>query len=778
MNNLYQLPPADVVRWIDAPREPSIIASSDHEWLLILHRDSHPSIADLSKPMAKLAGFRFEPASRSAFQSEYWTAMELRRFRDNRTVQIPLETGTKIGRVVWSHRSTAIAYTLCFADRTELWWVDVAAPLEPRRVCSHVVESLSEFDWTSDGERLIYFVPHFDEAVRPKPNVVPNGPVVEESIAVESPARTYQDLLTNSADSDLFEFLVTTRIVIADPRSNIDMMLGEPGMYLACDASPDDRYLLVSEIKRPFSYTLPFQFFPRKTSVWNAEGKTVFDICDLPLADRIPIEGVRTGPRQISWLAGADAKILWVEALDGGDPRKEVESRDRLMCLDSPFQSSPSEVLRTQHRYTGRLALRDPKLMLVTEYDRDRRWTRTLLHDIEDTNTKPRILADRNVNDHYGDPGTVMAIRDNRGGRIAKQVGHALALAGYGATPDGARPFLDLWNLNSGKSQRIWRCEPGCFESVLHVLDSDEDTIEVVTRHESQTSPPNCRVHKLNSQSIDWVTEFTDPLPDLREFPKRLVRYQRKDGVELSATLYLPKDRHPSTRVPLLVWAYPLEYSDPSTAGQVTRSPDRFTRLMGCSHLTLLTQGFAILDNATMPVVGDPETMNDRFIEQIVDSAQAAIDFAVDEGIADRDRVAVGGHSYGAFMVANLMAHSNVFRAGIARSGAYNRTLTPFGFQAERRPLWQAKEVYQKLSPFLFADQIKQPLLLIHGEEDNNPGTLTIQSKRMYQAIKGNGGICRLVLLPFEGHGYKARESVLHTQAEMVAWLNRYVRDR
>ena len=802
-SSCYQLPPPEIVRWIDAPREPSVIASPSYEWLLILHRDAHPGIADLSKPMAKLGGFRFEPQSRRAFQTGFWNKMELRRFQDEETVTVPLEQvlreqvlleqggdqsaqlklapqtqRAQIGRVSWSHRSTAVAFTLCFDDRTELWWFEVTAAFKPKRLCANIVEALCEFDWTSDGERLIFFEPHFGEAERPLKSVVPKGPVVEESIAVESPARTYQDLLSDQADAELFEFLTTVRIVVMDPRSLEKEILGKPGMYLACESSPDDEYLLVSELKKPFSYTLPFQFFPRKSAVWDRKGREVFPICDLPIADRIPIEGVRTGPRHIGWRSGMDATLIWCEAQDGGDPRKVVDVRDRLMTLEAPFQSSAAKLLDIQHRYTARLSLAQPNLMLVTQYDRERRWTRTLLHDLDSPAAKPRVLSDRNIHDHYGDPGSVMTIRDERGSRVAQQFDAALALSGHGASPEGALPFLDLWDMRLGKSSRLWRCEAGCYESVIHLRRKWNDAWEVMTRHESKISPPNCRLHEVSNLSSRWITSFSDPLPELRDYPKRLVRYRRNDGVELSATLYLPLGYREGERLPLFLWAYPLEYSDAGTAGQITRSPDRFTRLLGCSHLTLLTQGFAIMDNATMPVVGDPETMNDRFIDQVVQSAEAAIDFAVNEGIADRDRVGVGGHSYGAFMVANLMAHSQLFRAGIARSGAYNRTLTPFGFQAERRPLWQAKDVYQKLSPFLFADQIKQPLLLIHGEDDNNPGTLTMQSKRMYQAIKGNGGICRLVLLPHEGHGYKARESVMHTQAEMVAWMNRYVRDR
>ena len=774
--NGYSLPPDIVVQLVDAPPEPIVAASPDLKWILFLHRSSHPSIEVLAKPIAKLAGHRFDPSSRCSFQTEFWHAIDLRPLAGGTAIRIPLAADSLIGTVCWSPNSQAVALTLVFEDRQELWWFSIDEPTNPQRLCDHVVESLGGMEWCEEGKKLIVFTPAYPEEQRPIAKRVPVGPVIEESIGVESPSRTYQDLLGNEADAQLFEFLVTTQIVVIDPQTLEKVPLGPAGLYLSCDPSPDGNYLIVNELTRPFSYTLPYHFFPRRSSVWDISGQSVFPICELPLADRIPIEGVRTGPRHIGWLANEAASIVWVEALDGGDPRKEIDYRDKLMSIRAPFQSPPEELLRVEHRYTGRVALQQAGLMLISEYDRERRWTRTILHDFSDCSLRQRVLFDRNIHDHYNDPGSVSTRLNKNGTRTAQQFGESLFLAGHGATPEGALPFLDLWDLKSWSATRLWRCEAGCYESVAGI-QIDQEAIHIVTRHESKTSPPNIYLRNLPVGESVAITEFRDPVPLLRQFPKRLVKYRRRDGLELSATLYLPLNYVPGEAVPLLVWAYPQEYSDGGTAGQITSSPDRFTRLTGCSHLSLLTQGFAILDNATMPVVGDPETMNDRFIEQIVDSAQAAVEFAVSEGIADRQRVAVGGHSYGAFMVANLLAHSNLFKAGIARSGAYNRSLTPFGFQSERRPLWQAKEIYQQLSPFLFADQIKQPLLLIHGEEDNNPGTLTLQSKRMYQAVKGNGGVCRLVLLPHESHGYRARQSVLHTQAEMISWLNRYVRD-
>jgi dipeptidyl aminopeptidase/acylaminoacyl peptidase len=272
------------------------------------------------------------------------------------------------------------------------------------------------------------------------------------------------------------------------------------------------------------------------------------------------------------------------------------------------------------------------------------------------------------------------------------------------------------------------------------------------------------------------LTRFADPTPQIRGIKQELLTYERADGVKLSGTLYLPADHVEGTKLPLFVWAYPLEYTDPATAGQNTNATTRALRIRGASHLALVLAGYAVLDNATMPVVGDPETMNDTFVEQIVASAQAAIDACVARGVADPDHVGVGGHSYGAFMTANLLAHCDLFRAGIARSGAYNRTLTPFGFQSERRTIWQARDTYVTLSPFFVADRIDEPLLMIHGEKDSNTGTFPIQSERLYQAVKGNGGAARLVMLPGEDHGYQARESVLHTVAEMLDWCERHVR--
>jgi dipeptidyl aminopeptidase/acylaminoacyl peptidase len=418
--------------------------------------------------------------------------------------------------------------------------------------------------------------------------------------------------------------------------------------------------------------------------------------------------------------------------------------------------------------------LRDPDLVITSEYDRDRRWTRSLLHDLRDPQAL-KVLDDRSIRDRYGDPGRIATVPTASGHRVALQHGPWIFRTGSGPSPDGVHPFLDRQNVETLETERLWQCADGAYESVVGVWLEGDDA-QFITRHETPVSPPNYRQRGLGDAEARAVTDFPDPTPQIRGIRKEVVTYERNDGVQLSATLYLPADYEPGTRLPLLVWAYPIEFNDPRTAGQVTKSPHRFTRIRGASHLHLLTQGYAIMDGATMPIIGHPETMNDTFIEQVVAAARAAIDKAVELGVADGRRVGVGGHSYGAFMTGNLLAHCDLFRAGVARSGAYNRTLTPFGFQGERRPLWEAPEVYFAISPFMHADAINEPLLLIHGELDSNSGTFPMQSQRLFKAIKGNGGITRLVMLPHESHGYRARESVLHTLAEMIDWLDRYVK--
>ncbi len=669
------------------------------------------------------------------------------------------------------------AFTRDAEDRVELWLGETktgrAAAVPGVRLNDVASDA---FVFSADSRTLwLVTVPPDRGPVPPEP-AVPQGPLVEETSGKTAQPPTFEDLLHGPRDEELFEHFATSRIVKLDVASKRAAPVGAVGLYTRVDPSPDGRYLLVDRMKRPFSYRVPYQAFPHALEIWDGAGRLVRTVADLPLADETPRQGVPTGPRHVDWQPMEEASLFWVEALDGGDPLRKVPFRESLRTLAAPFAGEAREVRQLVHRFRGVDWTVTPGTAIVTEYDRDRRWRTTSVIDLDNATTPARVLFDLSAQDAYKDPGRFVLATSRRGRRTILQEGVVAFLAGEGATPNGARPFLDAVDLSTGQTRRLFRSPEDALERFVGFLG--ESRTKIVVSRETPADPPNLWLADLTATARTRLTDFKDPAPQFAGVKKEILKYARPDGVPLSGTLYLPPGTPPGTRLPCLVWAYPLEYSDAATAGQVRASPNAYTRPAGASPLYFLTQGWAVLMDATMPVVGDPEKVNDTYVDQIKADAKAAIDALDARGVVDRARVVVGGHSYGAFMTANLLAHTDFFAAGIARSGAYNRTLTPFGFQSERRSYWEAPETYRRMSPFTYADRIKTPLLLIHGEADNNSGTFPIQSERLFAAIQGNGGTARLVLLPLEAHGYRARESVLDTIAEMLEWGERWTKGR
>lgn len=781
--NGYLLPPQEVVDIIDAKPEPNVSFSPDGNWMLLIDYDAMPDIADISRRMLELAGLRIDPAANSGFSTSFYHGIKLQKLNVRgdqgqlENVEIPVPPNAKISRVSWAHDSKSFAYTIVTNQGMQLWSGSVDQPKKPNQLTDRLNTVVGGFEWMPDAKHILCQLVPENRGTEPVEDRTPTGPNIQESYGNTSPTRTFQDLLSNQHDEDLFEYYATNQLAVIGLDGAITPV-GSPKIFANASVSPNGESVLVTTIDKPFSYLMTYRSFPRKIQSWGLDGNVQYTVAELPMDENIPIEGVHTGPRQVDWKSGEPATLVWAEALDGGDPNREADHRDRIMAIRAPFDSQPTELMKIENRSFGVSFMADPTMVMTTEYDRDRRWVRSLLHDLKAPGQTPTVLMDRSIRDRYGNPGRIVQVPDETGHSIARQDGNFIYWIGAGASPKGNLPFIDRQDITTLETERLWRCAEGTLESVVKVVSSGGTTKPVIiTNSETPSTPPNYFVRDLNDESKQPITDFPDPTPQIRGIKKEIVKYERSDGVPLSATLYLPADYKEGTRLPLLIWAYPQEFNDAKTAGQISGSPSRFTRMRSITHLTLLTQGYAIMDAATMPIIGDPETMNDTFIDQIVDAAQAAIDKAVEMGVADRNRVGVGGHSYGAFMTANLLAHCDLFKAGVARSGAYNRTLTPFGFQSERRPLWEAREIYEKISPFMHADKITAPLLLIHGENDNNSGTFPIQSQRMYQAVKGNGGNVRLVMLPYESHGYRARQSVLHTQAEMIAWFDKYVKN-
>ena len=783
----YQRAPKPIPDILDARPTPLVARSPKNDRLLVQDRLANPPIADLAQPMLRLAGIRINPATNGRHHPPRFTGLHIVNIADGKQQDVKLPQNAYLSISDWSPDGQHFAFTHTGANGIELWLGD-AATASAHRLGSFRVNPIvgDEFQWMPDGQTLLAQIVPQDRGNPPAQSKVPDGPIIQESDGKKAPASTYEDLLQSPHDEELFDYYSTSQLVLVDTRNGHVTSVGKPAIFSTVEASPDGTHILVARIHRPYSYLLPVYDFPKDVEVWDRSGTLEYKLASLPLAEHVPIEGVLTGPRGYEWIPTQPATLVWAEALDGGDPRAKVPYHDHLLMLGAPFKDQPAELAKMEQRYVfggGGLGFRGARgiewgekgIGLVHDYDRSRRWTRTFLIDASQPGQSPKLIWERSVRDRYGDPGTPVTRVLANGRRIMQQNGNSIFLTGNGASPKGELPFLDRFDLQSHQSQRLFQSAEGSYESVIALLADDGSRF--ITRHESPSEPPNFFVRSAGSSETRALTHFPDPAPQVRGITKQLVTYKRADGVPLSFTLYLPANHKKGERLPTIVWAYPLEFSDASTAGQVAGSPNRFTTIGGISQLFLVTQGYAVLDDATMPVIGDPDTMNNTYVEQIVDSAKAAIDKAVEMGVADRDRIGVGGHSYGAFMTANLLAHSDLFRAGVARSGAYNRTLTPFGFQSERRTLWEAPEMYIKVSPFMHADKIKHPILLIHGMADDNSGTFPIQSERLYQAIKGNGGIVRYVQLPYEAHGYLGRESVEHTLYEMVNWFDKWVKN-
>lgn len=777
----YRLPAPELVRLVDAPATPGVVVSPDGQTLLFLEQAELPTIEELSRPELRLAGLRLDPRTNGPSRTRAATALRVGSLDgDGATRPVAnLPASPRLRNVQFSPDGRHVAFTHDAEGRIELWTMPVATA-RARRVGTFAVnETLADaFAWLPSSDGFLVPIVPARRPERPAETTTPSGPVVQETAGRAAPSRTYQDLLASPADEQAFEHYATSqpaRVTLAGAVAN----LGAAGLASRLEPSPDGRYVLVETMKRPFSYLVPASRFPRTLDVLDARtGRLVKRVADLPLMENVPVAFGSTteGVRSAQWRADAPATLVWVEALDGGDGRRLSDERDRVFALAAPFTASPTVLATLPYRFGG-IQWGDGDLALVSAFWQATRRARMYRFAPDRPGALTSVL-DRSSEDRYTDPGRPATTATPQGTRVLLRDGQgALFMVGGGASPEGDRPFVRRWDITSGETTELFRSSGEVYESPVAVLNAQGT---ILTQRETPTEPPNFWLRETIRRSAPrQVTRFAHPYPEFAAIRKELVTYRRADGVPLSATLYLPAgyDAKRDGPLPTFVWAYPAEFKTADAAGQVTGSPYRFNRLSVSGAVPFVLRGYAVLDNASVPIVGEGDVQpNDTFVEQLIASMWAAIHEGVRRGVVDSTRVGVGGHSYGAFMTANLLAHSNLFRAGIARSGAYNRTLTPFGFQNEERTYWQAPDVYNRMSPFMNASTIDEPLLLIHGMADNNPGTFPIQSERLYNAVKGLGGTARLVMLPSESHGYAARESLLHMLWEMDTWLERFVK--
>ncbi|XP_058077922.1 probable glutamyl endopeptidase, chloroplastic [Magnolia sinica] len=801
----YRLPPPEIKDIVDAPPLPALSFSPQRDKILFLKRRALPPLTELARPEEKLAGIRIDGKCNTRSRMSFYTGIAIHPLMDDGTLGPEKEVhgfpdGAKINFVSWSRDGRHLSFSIRFdeedgSSKLKVWVADVetgkARPLfqSPDIYLNAVFDN---FVWVDNSTLLVCTIP-LSRGAPPKKPLVPSGPKIqsnEQKNIVQ--IRTYQDLLKDEYDEDLFDYYATTQLILASLDGTMKA-IGPPAVYTSIDPSPDDKYLLISSIHRPYSFIVPCGRFPKKVDVWTADGKFVRELCDLPLAEDIPIafNSVRRGMRSINWRADKPSTLYWVETQDGGDAKVEVSPRDIVYTQPAELQDGDQpEVLHKLDLRYGGISWCDDSLALFYESWYKTRRTRTWVISPGLKDASPRILFDRSSEDVYSDPGSPMLRRTPAGTYVIAKIkkedeGTYILLNGSGATPEGNIPFLDLFDINTGSKERIWESNKEKYYEAVVALMSDQqdgdlsiDRLKILTSKESKTENTQYYLQSWPDRKVSQITNFPHPYPQLASLQKEMIRYQRKDGVQLTATLYLPPGYDPSNDGPLpcLVWSYPGEFKSKDAAGQVRGSPNEFAGIGPTSALLWLARRFAILSGPTIPIIGEgDEEANDRYVEQLVGSAEAAVEEVIRRGVAHPNKIAVGGHSYGAFMTANLLAHApHLFCCGIARSGAYNRTLTPFGFQNEDRTLWEATNTYVEMSPFMSANKVKKPILLMHGEEDNNPGTLTMQSDRFFNALKGHGALCRLVVLPFESHGYAARESIMHVLWETDRWLQKY----
>jgi dipeptidyl aminopeptidase/acylaminoacyl peptidase len=770
----YLLPPKEIVAILDAAPPPTTELSPTLDTLALIERASMPPLSELAQPVLRIAGRRINPRTNGPHRAQLSRSITLKTIADGTEKKVNVPANPALSWLGFSSDGKRFAFTQQRDNGIELWVGDTATAQAKSLTPAQLNASLgAPCRFVGEGASLLCAFVSPSRGAAPVAPPVPNAPNIQEHRGQVAPVRTYQDLLTSAFDETLFDYYATSQLAFVDAATGQRSPVGAPGIFETIEVSPNTNYVLVSRIRRPYSWLVPYTNFPSTVEIWDRKGAVAKKIADVPMADTVPNGGVLPGPRSFQWHPTLPAMLLWTEALDNGDPKNKVPHRDKVMAIAMPFTEAPREMAKTEYRYGG-LSFTDKGAALLTENDRTRRWTRTWI--IDTVGATPRKLWDRSQEDSYNNPGAPQRREHTSGHSTIRQSGNSIYLAGAGAGPEGARPFIDRLDLTTLKTERLFQTAGRSYESVVSVLA--DDGTKILTRYETRSDPPNLYVRDLKTGERRALTNYQDPAPQLKGIQKQLVTYKRDDGVSLSATIITPPGWTPAQGpLPTLMWAYPAEFTDPAMASQVTGSADRYTSIGGASHLLFLTQGYAIIDNPTIPIVGPGETANDTYVKQLVASAQAAVDRAVSLGVTDRNRVVVGGHSYGGFMTANLLAHSDIFRAGLARSGAYNRTLTPFGFQNEQRTFWEVPEIYAAMSPFYFAHKINEPILLIHGEADDNSGTFPIQSERLYMALKGHGATVRYVTLPYEAHGYAARESVLHTVAEMLNWANEFAKN-
>lgn len=733
--------PSEVRRLLESEPLPPAAVGPRRRYLLLVHERGLLSLDQLAEPAIEIAGRRINPRTAARHAPIDYYALTLVDLETGERSRVPLPENVTIGFPAWSPDGTKFAFTVRHSNGTELW---VGDPRTAR--ASVVVDALNASrgrpcTWAPDSRRLYCKRLAHENRLAEVPAAAGAalGRYAQQG-AYGQPVMLSRELVAG---------LLESQLVRVDSATGRHQAVGSPAAIESVRPAPGGGRLLVTRIHEPYPRVSGVDRVLRVTEVWDRHGEVAAELPD--------------DTRAVSWNAAAPATLTWVERRDG---------RDHVVELTPPYEGRARDVFELPNSFSGLRWLGDTSAAIVHDYDADAGRTTMWRVGFGRGGTN----AERLVRYASGSPRLPITLSNGRGGAPVLVHDGGFYVRGETETERGRRAFLDRISLADGGAERLWESRAAGHETLVDVLSADAAVL--LTRYESSSEPPRYFATASAGTTLWSITSSERAAAPLADARRLRLRYERGDGVALGGSLHLPPGYEGTERLPLVVWAYPRRFGTAADAMPAQHVADRFPGLERALRLFFVLRGYAVLDEVSMPIVGRPGEANDTFIEQVKANAEAAIGAAEATGFVDGSRVAVAGHSYGAFMVANLLAHSDLFEAGAALSGAYNRTLTPFGFQTERRTLWEAPETYLAMSPILYSHRIDAPLLLVHGLLDDNAGTSPLQSTQFYEAIRGNGGDAGLLLLPWEGHSYRARESVMRTAARLLDWFDRHVKDK
>lgn len=782
----YQTPGGKIEELFNRPYHPSVSVYQKLNKKMIKERTLYMPLDFLAEPIVHLAGIDIYEKNRSGIRSTFFTKFSIADLYSDSSLTVPLPENAVFGSDIPSYDGKKALVQEYTKDEIKLWLVHVDSvysdstgqknPQVTLLLNSGINQAMDDYiQWMPDNRHVLISM-RVENTVKPDMTIaLPQGPIVLESSGKESQNRTFPNLLKNQRDEELFEYYAQSQLCLLDITDGSIKKVFDPMILYDLTISPDGRFLLAKEILKPYSRKVNYYYFPSQWIVLDLENQTKTILNRTPVIDDLKAGWVQKGVRYYWWNSNSEHNIFQLVTLDDGSPENNNSFKDEVLEVEYPYvigeqaklqflyeESNPQlkskSIYKSKNNRISTINYINDDVMLVMEYNWKNKWRKSFLANTK--NYKQHIIFDRSSEERYDLPGNIVFKTDKRGNSIPVIQDTCIFFIGNGLSSDSRKPFIDQLNLYTFQKSRLYEFDESDYVSIISI--HDENDLSLLISKENPDTPSNLYTYSIKDSLLQAITKYSDNIPELTQLQKRVIKYQRADGVQLTGLLYLPSDYQPGNRLPLIMSAYPQEYSDPETASQSTKSDKRYHRPWSSSPLYFCLEGFAVLEDASFPIIGDPQTVNDTWMSQAISNAHAAIQYLSQEGIVDSEQVIIQGHSYGAFMVLNLLAHSDLFAGGIARNGAYNRTLTPFGFQKERRNLWEAKSVYLELSPFLYADQIKKPLLLIHSMEDTNPGTFPIQSQRLFEALEGLGKDCRFVQLPLEDHSYSAKETHLH----------------